>query len=162
MSVESEECFICHETYAPLTRFCKCRNTLGHRHCMLKTIQSVSSHRSACPACKTPYDMSTEKITFFRFHCHHILILDAASVTAVVLMGLSLEPIWIEHSMRHVVSGIVFTTIALLSIGLSTKIRCANGILFPFSKVTFDKVNLNSRPATPDAIEMNASIVQCV
>ena len=155
----NHECFVCSESHPPLMRFCKCRNMLAHRPCMSRIVESVPSHRDSCPVCETRYEKEVQKKTSFQFRCHYILLLDAISAVSLVLLASNL---WKPHVMRYMTEIVVYAVAMFFTTGLSTELRCAHGILFPFAVITHGQIHILSRPATPDTTERKVLIVQCV
>lgn len=48
----ADACFVCFESGG--SKRCRC-NTIVHDHCLVRLIDSVPSHTSACAVCKAPY-----------------------------------------------------------------------------------------------------------
>ena len=53
MSGRPSECYICSDDTPPLYRMCAC-DRLVHEACFTRLVQTVPSHRTHCPVCRSP------------------------------------------------------------------------------------------------------------
>lgn len=121
--MELDECFLCSDATPPLHRFCGCR-MVAHLECMRHTIETVRSHRVACPVCTVPYRTESRRVWNVFFKCHHVIFVDC-----VVLGFGALEVLLIQHSLgentTHYVAVIAILLVFLMStLAWSIDLRC--------------------------------------
>lgn len=112
--MELDECFLCSDATPPLHRFCGCR-MVAHLGCMRHTIETVRSHRVACPVCTVPYRIERRRAWNVFFKCHYVIFVDG-----VVLGFGALEVLLIYHSLRenttHYVAVIAILLVFVMSV----------------------------------------------